>query len=624
MSVIMKQGMPLSSVQSFLLLTLTGLLFACNLDQEDPPPPNILWIVSEDNSCFLGAYGDSFATTPQLDQLANEGVLYTHAFANAPVCAPARSTLITGMYPPSLGTQHMRSRNPLPEFVSFFPTYLREIGYYCTNNSKKDYNVANLEPEGAWDASSREATYTNRSAGQPFFAVFNIGRSHESSIHDSIPDEELRHQPSEVPIPPYHPRTPAMKHDWAQYYDRVEQMDSIAGTILAELEASGLADSTIVFYYSDHGGVLGRSKRFLYESGLHVPLIIRFPEAYQHLAPSAAGTENNQIVSFVDFAPTVLSLANLPAPEYMQGTAFLGPHQGPAQKKAFCFRGRMDERMDVSRSVRNERFLYTRHFMPHRKYAQYLEYLWRAPSMRSWEAAYRAGATNELQSRFFEAKPSEELYDCVADPHNVQNLANDPAYSTVREELRKTLQDWQSKIRDLGFVPEPMLLAEAANQTPFQFGQSVAYPFERVQETAFLATDGDPERMATLLERMQDSAALVRYWAAVGAVVLAEEYQEVPPQLEALLTDAHVSVRIVAAEAVWRRGQLMKALPVLKSALAHANPMARVQALNVLEEMGVVAAPLAPEIRALLPEDSDNRDYDVRAARRLLEQFSKG
>lgn len=278
--------------------------------------PNILWIVSEDNSPFIGAYGDSFATTPNIDHFATQSVRYTHAFATAPVCAPSRSTLITGLYPSSLGTLHMRSNYPLPAIVKFFPRYLREAGYYTSNNAKKDYNTID-QPE-AWDESSQKATYKNRKSGQPFFSVFNIGISHESQLHNSIPNADLKHDPEKVLIPPYHPRTPEMKHDWAQYYDRIQEMDEQVGAILKELEASGLSDNTIVFYYSDHGGVLGRSKRFMYESGLHVPLIIRFPEKYSHLASGKPGSSNARIVSFVDFAPAMLSLANIDPPVHMQ------------------------------------------------------------------------------------------------------------------------------------------------------------------------------------------------------------------------------------------------------------------------------------------------------------------
>lgn len=240
--------------------------------------PNILWLTSEDNCPFLGCYGDEFATTPNLDKLASEGFLYTHAYANAPVCAPARNTIITGIYATSGGNEHMRSNYSKSEIIKTYPEFLREVGYYCTNNVKTDYNTQSIGPQLIWDECSRDAHYKNRNPGQPFFAVFNTTISHESSIHDSIPDEKLRHNPEEVPIPPYHPATQAIKHDWAQYYDKVEDMDAWVGEKLRELEESGLAESTIVFYYGDNGGVLPRSKRYVYETGTRVPLIIRIPE----------------------------------------------------------------------------------------------------------------------------------------------------------------------------------------------------------------------------------------------------------------------------------------------------------------------------------------------------------
>ena len=352
--------------------------------------PNILWIVSEDNSPFFGCYGDELATTPTFDKLATEGILYQNAFANAPVCAPARSTIITGMYPPSMGTENMRSIYPTPVSIKFFPQYLREAGYYCTNNSKEDYNM--IKPEGVWDESSTKAHYKNRKEGQPFFAIFNLTVSHESSIHKSIPNDSLRHDPAKVKLPPYHPDTPEMRHDWAQYYDKIEDLDGQVAVLLKELEDAGLADNTIVAYYGDHGGVIARSKRFVYESGTRVPMIWRFPKKYEHLAPGLPGSKTDRLVSFVDLAPTMLSLANISIPGYMQGNAFLGDQQTPPQGYVHLFRGRMDERIDLPRAVRHKQYRYIKNYMPHRIYGQYLEYLWKAPSCRSWRARRDADA----------------------------------------------------------------------------------------------------------------------------------------------------------------------------------------------------------------------------------------
>ncbi|WP_025762348.1 sulfatase-like hydrolase/transferase [Dyadobacter tibetensis] len=596
-------------------LCLVFVLLGCSLYAQYSNRPNILWIVSEDNSPFLGCYGDSFATTPNLDRLAEQGVLYKHAFATAPVCAPSRSTLITGMYPPSLGTENMRSNYPVPQHAKFYATYLREAGYYTSNNSKKDYNTVD-QPQ-AWDESSAKATYKNRPDGKPFFAIFNLTVSHESAVHKPISDAALKHDPKRVPIPPYHPRTKEMEHDWAQYYDKVEQMDAQVGRILKELEESGLAENTIVFYYSDHGGVLGRSKRFLFESGLKIPLIIRFPEKWRGLAPGSPGSQTDRIVSFLDFAPTLLSLTGIPIPEHMQGSAFLGAQQGAEHSYAYGFRGRMDERIDLSRTIRNKKYRYIRNYMPHKIYGQYLEYLWRAPSMASWEREYNAGRLNEVQNQFWQEKPAEELYDIEKDPHNIHNLASDPGHAALLKVLRKENHDWLLKSRDIGFVPEPMLLEISKSGTPFDFGQSPKYSLERILETAEMASSRDASFMGSLRLRLKDSDPVVRYWAVIGAII--QKDKSAQKILTSLLKDQEVSVRIAAAEAVFGLGDINGALKVLKQVLKSDNQMARVYALNVLEQMGEDARPALDEVKILLKDNPGGGDYDVRAAERLVE-----
>jgi len=582
--------------------------------------PNILWIVSEDNSPLIGAYGDDFATTPHLDQMASEGVLYENAFATAPVCAPVRSTLITGVYPTAMGTQHMRSNYPIPEMIKFFPRYLRAAGYYTSNNSKKDYNT--IDQPKAWDESSNTATYGNREPGQPFFAVFNITISHESSIHESIPSDSLHHDPGEVPIPPYHPRTPEMEHDWAQYYDKIMLMDQRVGELLQELEEAGLAENTIVFYYSDHGGVLGRSKRFMYESGLHVPLIIRFPEMYQHLAPGKTGSSTERLVTFVDFAPTVLSLAGIPIPEYMQqGQAFLGEQEAAPRKYAYSFRGRMDERIDMVRSVRDKQYRYIRNYLPHKIYGQYLEYLWRAPSMRSWEAAYQAGELNETQSKFWQEKPAEELYDVKADPHNVHNLAQEPKYVEVLGRMREANREWLLETKDVGFIPEAMMLDISKETTLYDYARSGKYPLKEIIAMAEMASSKNPWYLDELLKGLQHENPIVRYWAAIGCTVLGEDATSAGNNLQQLLRDKEESVRIAAAEALYHLGNEGVALTTLIHALKSENLMARVQALNVLESMESDAAPALEAIKTLVSDDPQDRNYDTKAAVRIMGQF---
>jgi N-sulfoglucosamine sulfohydrolase len=603
----------------YFLATLLCLLNGTVSARSEDDKPNILWIVSEDNSPLLGAYGDSFATTPNIDAFAKAGVRYTHAFATAPVCAPARSTLITGMYPSSLGTEHMRSTYPVPSFAKFFPRYLRDAGYYTSNNAKKDYNTID-QPE-AWDESSVKATYRNRKPGQPFFAVFNIDISHESQLHMEIAAADLKHDPEKVPIPPYHPRMQEMKHDWAQYYDRLQAMDEQVEKILKALDESGLSESTIVFYYSDHGGVLGRSKRFMFESGLHIPLIIRFPEKYKHLAPGKPGTTTDRIVTFVDFAPTILSLAGVEVPQYMQGHAFLGKPLGRPQQYAYAFRGRMDERFDMVRSVRDKQYRYVRNYMPHKIYGQYLSYLWKAPSMESWEKAWKNGELNDVQSAFWKPKPAEEVYDVTRDPHNINNLAGRKEYRDVLLRMRKANREWILEQKDVGFIPEAMMLEIVKRQPLYDYARSGQYPLAQIMETAELASSGDPKVLSELTRRLSDKHPVVRYWAAMGCTILSEDAAAAKNGLTALTQDPEMSVRLAAAEALYNIGQRALAISVLEYGLKSDNVMVRVQALNILENVGEDARPLLDDIRALLQENVKDSDYDVRAALRIIERM---
>ncbi len=602
---------------SILMMGLTLLLSCTGIRNRDLPPPNILWITAEDLSPFLGCYGDPNAITPNLDRLASEGVLFQNAFANAPVCAPARSTIITGMYPPGLGTQHMRSMNKVPDFVRLYPGYLRDAGYYCTNNQKKDYNL--VEKTEEWDESSGTAHYRNRAPGQPFFAIFNLTVCHESCIHRTL--EKLVHDPAAVELPPYHPDIPEVRHDWAQHYDKITVMDSLAGEILAELDASGLADSTIVFFYGDHGGITGRSKRFMYVTGLRVPMIVRVPEPYKHLAPGRAGSETKQMVSFADLAPTLLNIAGIPIPDHMQGNAFMGPDQPDASSYAYTFRGRMDERYDFSRGTFSEDFHYIINYMPHRIYAQHVEYLWRAPSMRAWEKAYLNGECNSAQSLFFRTKPFEELYDRRADPWEVNNLAADPAYADVLEALRTATRDWQLGIRDAGFIPEALLKEINAGGTIYDFARTDAYPLERILETATMAGAGDPGNIPELKSRLMDANPIIRYWAATAGIIMGEGATEMIPELEKALRDELPEVRAAAAEALFGMDRREAAMEVLRENLFHEIPETVLFTINVLQELGPEALlPALPELQKV--KDNNENDYVDRAVDFALETIA--
>ena len=576
--------------------------------------PNILCLVSEDNSPFLGCYGDAYADTPNLDRFAQEGILYQNAFANAPVCSPARSTVITGMYACSLGTHHMRSRNPLPDSIGFFTQYLRAAGYYCTNKAKEDYNT--IKPDGVWDESGQEASWLNRSPEQPFFSVVNFSVTHESSLHNHEPTQ---HDPAMVYLPPYHPDTWEFRQAWAQYYDKITEFDRQFGQALADLEMQGLADETIVFYYSDHGGVLPRSKRFLYDSGTRVPLIVRLPKKYQALAPVSPGSQVDRLVSFVDFAPTMLSLAGISIPSHFQGQAFLGSQMTSEPDYVYLFRGRMDERYDMMRGVRDKRFKYIRNYMSHRIYAQHLVYLWRMSATQSWQDLYDRDELNPVQRQFFQPKPIEELYDTHTDPHEIHNLALNPEYQDILQQMRTANRLWILRIRDPGFLPEAEMVLRSEGSSPFEMAQSLDYDLPRIMDAAEWVNHQERAVIPILMTLLLDNDSGVRYWAAEGCVALGAHGPLMQTLLKTLLEDPSPSVRIAAAEALCHSGQLELAFPALRRALGHPNEFVRLHAINVIDYLDDDAHSFLSVLEQSLNDESP---YVQRVAQKALADFT--
>jgi uncharacterized sulfatase len=409
-------------------------------------PLNILWVTCEDTSPDLGCYGDGYAVTPNLDGLASQGARYTLAFSHAPVCAPARSGIITGMYPTTIGSHHMRCHAVPQAFVRCFPEYLRAAGYYCTNNAKTDYQFA--PPITAWDECSNKAHWRNRpDKSQPFFAVFNILTTHESQCWPI--DGKLDHDPAKALLPPYYADTPVIRRNWARYYDQVTKMDARVAGMLKQLEDDGLADNTVVFFYGDHGRGLTRGKRWVYDSGTRVPLLIRWP------GQTKPGSVTDRLVMFIDFGPTVLSIAGVKPPEHMQGRAFLGDFDTPPRDYVFAHRDRMDETYDIIRAVRDKRFKYIRNFEPQKPYAQRINYMEKMPILKEMRRLHAEGKLEGSQKLWFaDTKPVEELYDTVADPHEVNNLADAPEHQDTLKRLRKVLEDWMKETKDLGLIPE--------------------------------------------------------------------------------------------------------------------------------------------------------------------------
>ncbi len=592
-------------LRAIVLLLAAVLSFAGSAYAADRP--NILWITSEDNGPHLGCYGDAYAMTPHLDALAARGMIYRRAWSNWPVCAPARTALITGMYPSSTGSENMRSLVQLPASMRFFPELLRDAGYYCTNNAKEDYNL--VDPGQAWDESSPRAHWRNRAAGQPFFAVFNAEISHESQLRAKRP---LVHDPTKVRVPPYHPDTPEVREDWARYYDNLTLMDERLGAVLREVEDAGLFEDTIVFYFGDHGSGMPRHKRAAQDSGLRVPLIVYVPERFQNLAPAdyAAGGASDRLVSFVDFGPTVLSLAGVRAPDYMQGHAFAGSFAQPERQHLFGARGRMDARIDLVRTVTDGRFVYVRNYMPHLPHGQHLAYQMETATTRVWYELYTEGKLNSAQAYFWGPKAPEELYDLDADPDETMNLADDEASRATLSRLSDALDAHLHEIRDVGFVPEPELRALRDGDTPYDFGHDEErYPLDRVLETARMAASMRPDYEDDLAFRTRDLDATVRYWAALGLYMRGADAGT--PRLDVfrpLLTDASPVIRIVAAQALARYGERDDAAAGMEIILRYADAsrneaILAAYALNALDYLDGTALPYIERIRALPTEN---------------------
>ena len=455
------------NLKSLLGLGAASLLAANAAGQQPQKQPNILWISTEDLSPHFGCYGDKVAKTPNTDRLASQGIRYTNVFTTAAISAPCRAGIITGMYQTSIGCMHMRTtsyrrsvENPIeftavpPHYVKTFTEYLRSAGYYCTNNNKTDYQFAkDPVPASIWDECSRTAHYRNRSArSQPFFAVFNWIGTHESQNWNL---NNVKTDPKSVKVPPYYPDNEIIRKNLAKMYDNVERLDSVVGVLLNELEKEGELDNTIIFFWGDHGDGLPRSKRWLYDSGLNIPLIIKFPDK------SKAGTVDARLISSIDLGPTVLSLAGVPVPAHMQGIPFLGNQAGSPRDAVFAARDRVDESYDMIRSVRTGSYLYIRNYYPNEPFPIWVPYL---SNMPIYKEMLRLGAEGKLtgpqKSWMAYSRPPEELYDVKADPYQINNLINDPRLKPVLEDLRSRHRQWTIETGDLGHMNEPEMIEQ--------------------------------------------------------------------------------------------------------------------------------------------------------------------
>ena len=591
--------------------------------------PNILWLSTEDIGPHLGCYGDPDAVTPHLDDLAKKSVVYDIAWSNYPVCAPARTTIIAGMYAACNGAGNMRSEVFIPPDVEMFPHFLKEAGYYCTNNSKEDYNY--IKPKNApWNKSSKKAHYRNREEGQPFFAVFNYTGTHESKIRKR-PHEQVI-DPASVRLPSYWPDTPKVRTDWAQYHDNITVMDKWVKKHLQDLKKAGLADNTIVVFFGDHGSGMPRHKRYAGDSGMRVPLIVHVPEKFKHLAAKdyAPGTHSQHPIGFIDFAPSMLSLAGLKPPAYMQGHAFMGEFQAEAPKYLYGFRDRMDERPDVSRSIRDDQFIYVRNYMPHLPAGQFLNFQQQTNTTSVWNEMFLAGQLNEVQSQFWSPRPAEELYNLKDDPEEIKNLAGDEQFVSVLDRFRKEHHDSYLRFGDLGLIPEPIAFEFKDGKTTrrLMLDESSEFPLEEIFETANIAADTSPEGLDKLLAASKSPSATIRYWAALGMLVDGESnFEGAQESLKRLLGDDSSIVSIVAAEALAKFGgdaekELATSALVRLANLKNSNLMASVHALNAIDRLKGKQA-IANQIKDVPARDGKTNRGD-KYIPRLLDSIQSG
>ena len=549
--------------------------------------PNVVWIVSEDNSHnYLRHFFKDGAPAPNIEALAAHGVTFDHAFSNAPVCSVARSTLATGCLGPRIGTQFHRRHTlaTLPQGLKMFSEILRNAGYYTSNNSKTDYNAT--PSKDAWDESSGSASWRKRkSDDQPFFHMESHAQSHESSLHFSqqvFENEKTITDPASVKLADYFPDTAKFRYTHARYHDRMTVIDEIVGSTVAKLKEDGLLEDTFVFYFGDHGGVLPRGKGYIYESGLHVPLVVRVPEKWKHLVDRKIGSRAQGFVSFIDFGPTVLNLAGVKVPEQMDGVPFLGEGVSAADVEArdesFGYADRFDEKYEFIRSLRKGKYQYIRYFQPFLPDGLQNNYRYRMLAFTEWRDLYNAGKLSGPQLQFFQGKPVEQLFDTEADPHEVNNLASNPDHADVLKDLRARLASQLRALPDLSFYPESKLVS--IMDDPVGFGQKHKAEIAQMADVHDLALLPFSEVKAQIAAALKSKNVWLRYSAAMTCSEIGKDAVSLVEEAAPLLKDESLVVRIRVAEFLGLINKL-DPQPLLTSIVNETtNPVEAGEALN--------------------------------------------
>ncbi|MEE2639379.1 MAG: sulfatase-like hydrolase/transferase [Planctomycetota bacterium] len=568
------------------LLALSQAAFADN--PRSLKRPNIVWIVSEDNSIhYLRHFFAGGAATPRIEEMASRGLTFDNAFSNAPVCSVARTTLATMCYGPRIGTQFHRRYKlaAMPEGLRMFPAYLREAGYYTTNNAKKDYNA--IEGPGVWDVSSRQASWRNRpDPSQPFFHMESHGQSHEGSLHfnrQTLENVKTGTDPGSVGLADYFPDTPTFRYTHARYHDNMRVIDGIVGATLDKLKKDGLLEDTFVFYFGDHGGVLPRGKGYAYESGLHVPLVVRIPENFRDLSFAGPGQRIAGSVEFVDFGATALQLAGVKLPEGIDGRPFLGQGVSAAmvnqRNESFGYADRFDEKYDLVRSLRVGNFHYLRCYQPYLPDGLQNIYRYKMLAYQEWENLFHAGKLRNPQDQFYLPKSAEMLFDVEADPHEVKNLAADPAHRETLLRLRSRLQARLLEMPDLSFYPESYLVRHAL-ENAVVFGREHREPIRRLMAIADLQLEPFESARPRIEAALRSGDPLKRYWGLMVCTAFGKRAADLVDLARPLLQDPEGIVRVRAAEFLGRMGKINPQQTLVPIVNSTEDAVLAVEALN--------------------------------------------
>ncbi len=596
--------------------------------KEELPKPNILWVTIEDTSPqFIGCYGNQDASTPVIDKLAEEGVRFTNAFSTGTVCSPSRTAIITGVKVYETGTGNHRSKYPVPDFIKGFPYYLQQQGYYTTNNAKTDYNVRGEKEfiNEAWNESSNKAGWWNRKPGQPFFAVFNYNESHQSRTmtetydwyiknvyNQLLPNERIGDNAFEMP--PFYRDSPEMRKQFARVYNSIKLTDNRIGELLDRLEADNLKDSTIIFFYADHGEGMPRGKTNGINYGYRVPFIIWFPEMYKHLSPwGTGGAVTDELVDFSDLAPTIISLAGGEIPEHMSGRPYLGAkRQEPVEHLNFSS-DRSDNGIDMVRTVTDGRYVYSRNYLPFIYEARYIRYMEIGEIKQLMRGDLASGNLNPLQKSLFEDRPAEFLFDIENDLWETNNLAEDPNYRDILEKMRKKLDEEVLSSRDVMFLPENeiALLSDTTTAYEFRMNQN-EYPLNAIYEVASLSGFRGEDVTAKQIKWLKSPNKIIRYWAILGLRSQdLNDLQNYSGKIAEMMNDEYPPVAVTAAAISWELSCSREAAENLKKFCASDNLNISLMAINYLL-YSENKEPFVETIHKV--HEMDNRDYNVKAA----------